>query len=371
MASWPLSRSQHQLPGFGVPGERGQVIERFVTSGDASKDDLLDGVPLGWSVSANRGYADRAIAGPLLLTRDEPAARPAAFQDALGRLPSSPRVRDAADATQRRLRERPACSGARSHRAVVRGEDRLSIEVVPRPSDVELLKLSFPDGSAQESQTALSPNAKVAKRELVVPVGALPSIPLADRARQGHQVVSDAKRVGDPRGPRRFRSARCRGRRSRISDRRARPVHVTDPVRGERVRETLIVPPATVTPVREAAMAVNGKAAPSYCACARIRDAVKERDALVPAGWLVDPAAIRSSWRRRETKTVPLRGDAGQGRVGHLGPAVEIDGRVERARARDRLPAYSGPVTAAAAVARARGSCADRRALSSSATCLV
>ena len=43
------SRSQHQSQGFGVAGERGPVIERFVTlAGPATAGDLLDGVPLGW-----------------------------------------------------------------------------------------------------------------------------------------------------------------------------------------------------------------------------------------------------------------------------------------------------------------------------------
>lgn len=44
------SRSQHKSQGFGVPAQRGSVIEYFKTiKGDAPKNDLMDGVNTGWN----------------------------------------------------------------------------------------------------------------------------------------------------------------------------------------------------------------------------------------------------------------------------------------------------------------------------------
>ncbi|MBC7890022.1 MAG: PIG-L family deacetylase [Ferruginibacter sp.] len=45
-----LSRSQHKSQGFGVPAQRGSVIEYFTTvKGDKPVDDLMDGVETGWA----------------------------------------------------------------------------------------------------------------------------------------------------------------------------------------------------------------------------------------------------------------------------------------------------------------------------------
>lgn len=44
-----ISRSQHKSQGFGVPSQRGNVIEYFKTiKGDAPVNDLMDGVQAGW-----------------------------------------------------------------------------------------------------------------------------------------------------------------------------------------------------------------------------------------------------------------------------------------------------------------------------------
>ncbi|MBG9375192.1 PIG-L family deacetylase [Panacibacter sp. DH6] len=44
------SRSQHKSQGFGVPRQRGQAFEYFLTTGgDAPKTDLLDGVNVSWN----------------------------------------------------------------------------------------------------------------------------------------------------------------------------------------------------------------------------------------------------------------------------------------------------------------------------------
>jgi len=65
----------------------------------------------------------------------------------------------------------------------------------------------------------------------------------------------------------------------------------TDPVRGERTRPFVIVPPATVTPVRDAVMA-PGRSAPLELRIRAGRDALAATVELeLPAGWTAKPAA--------------------------------------------------------------------------------
>ncbi len=55
------SRSQHKSQGFGVPGQRGSVIEYFKTiKGEAPVNDLMDAVNIGW---------DRLLFGGQLISR--------------------------------------------------------------------------------------------------------------------------------------------------------------------------------------------------------------------------------------------------------------------------------------------------------------
>jgi LmbE family N-acetylglucosaminyl deacetylase len=339
-----LSRSQHQSQGFGVPGERGKVVERFVTlAGSQPKDDLLDGVSLGWERYGDAGAAAARKIDEVRaqLTRDEPErALPALldFQEALASLPDSPRVRDARGAIQPVA---AAMTGlfvrALSPRAgVVPGETvELAVEVVlRRPSGVKLIGLAFPDGSTSAPDTSLTPNDKTTfKQSVTVPVASAVSFPywLREPGTAGHQVVGDAKQIGDPRGPAPLQVSATflsSAHRFRIDA----PVQYmwTDPVRGERVRETLIVPPATVTPAREAAMAVNGQPAPVVLRVRAGRDGVKGRVTLpAPAGWRVDPAAIPIELAKagdettvRFAVTPPAKAAAAL-----LAPSVEIDGK--------------------------------------------
>src|SRR5262245_49245231 len=155
-----LSRSQHQSQGFGVAGERGPVVARFLTiAGAPTKADLDDGVALDW----DRFGAEAAPVGSAtdearkLLTRDEPErALPELLsaQDALAALPDGPRVRDAKASL---AQVTAAVSGlfvrATSPRpGVVPGQPvEISVEVVlRRPVDMKLTSLAFPDGSTQE-----------------------------------------------------------------------------------------------------------------------------------------------------------------------------------------------------------------------------
>jgi hypothetical protein len=104
----------------------------------------------------------------------------------------------------------------------------------------------------------------------------------------------------------------------------------TDPVRGERLREVLVVPPATVTPARDAAMSVNGKPAPVVLRVRAGRDGVEGSVTLpVPAGWRVDPAAVPVELAKAGDETTarfavtPPSGAA----AASLRPAIDVDGK--------------------------------------------
>ena len=94
-----LSRSQHKSQGFGVSGERGHIIERFVPlGGTAPKSDLLDGIEGSWVRFGAAGTPlDKALGeASAALDRDHPErALPALARAAraLDGLPDDPRVR--------------------------------------------------------------------------------------------------------------------------------------------------------------------------------------------------------------------------------------------------------------------------------------
>ena len=302
-----VSRSQHQSQGFGVSGERGPVVEHFVTlAGSKATTDLLDGVPLGWDRFGEAGTPmDRAMTeARALLTRDEPErAMPAllAARAALDALPDVPRVRDARSGFERVI---PATAGlfvraTSPSAAIVPGQaTELSVEVVlRRPAEIKLLRVGFPDGASLDVDAALSPDdKKLFKRAFALSSAAAISVPywLAEPSSPGHQNVPDAKRIGDPRGPAPLvvtATFEASGRAFGVEV----PVQFMwiDPVRGERLREVQIAPPATVTPAREAVMSVGRKAAPVVVRVRAASDGVKGNVKLpVPAGWTVEPAAI-------------------------------------------------------------------------------
>jgi len=344
-----LSRSNHQSQGFGVPGERGSVIERFVTlAGPPAKTDILEGVPLGWDRFGKAGApVGRAIdEARSLLTRDEPELAVPALLSALTALDQladdrrvgDPRVGDARVAVQRAA---AAASGlfvraTSAQPSIVPGQTtELSVEVVlRRPAGVTLKRLGFPDGSVVDVNAALVVNEKkIVKHDNTVPASAVISAPywLAAPAAPGRQTVTDPKLIGDPRQPPPLAvnaTFEASGRAFRLDV----PVvyATTDPVRGERLRETLIVPPATVTPARDAAMSVNGKPAPVVLRVRAGRDGVKGSVTLpVPTGWRVDPATVPVELAKAGDETTarfavtPPSGAA----AASLRPAIDIDGK--------------------------------------------
>jgi LmbE family N-acetylglucosaminyl deacetylase len=300
------SRSQHQSQGFGVPGERGRVIERFVTlAGPPAERDLFDGVRLGWDrfgeAAAPLARAIDAARG--LLDRDRPErALPEllAAHRALDALPDEPRVREARASLERvaaaaaGLFVRATAPGP----VVVPGQTiEVAVEVIERrPAGLKLARLHFPDGSREELGLALGLNEKkLFKRAVKLAPDAPVSVPywLAVPGPAGRHEVRDPRRIGAPRGPAPLGvvvEVEAEGRTLRADA----PLQYvwTDPVRGERVREVVVGPPATVTPAREAALAPNGRPAVVALRVRTHRDGLRGSVVLpAPPGWVVEPAA--------------------------------------------------------------------------------
>ena len=101
------SRSQHQSQGFGVSGERGPVLERFVTlAGSPASKDPFEGIPVGWERYGEAGApVTRAIEkARTSLELDRPERILPALLEAhraLDGLPAEPRVVDARAAVER------------------------------------------------------------------------------------------------------------------------------------------------------------------------------------------------------------------------------------------------------------------------------
>src|SRR5262249_15241201 len=128
-----------------------------------------------------------------------------------------------------------------------------------------------------------------------IPADAAISTPywLAQPVLAGRQAVSDQRLVGAPKGP----PPLSVGIDLAIDDRH---IHLdtpvvyawTDPVQGGRTRLFLIVPPATVTPVRQAVMFPNDKAATVELRIRAGKDDLQGDVRLdLPPAWRADPAS--------------------------------------------------------------------------------
>ena len=299
-----LSRSQHKSQGFGVPGERGVLTERFVTvAGSRPAKDILDGVDPSWARIGKGGAAvDAALReAARTLERDRPErALPAlaAAARALDRLPDAPRVRDARAA----LADVIAAAAGLFVRATAAqpmtepgGTVDVKVEIaLRRPAAATLVRLTFPGVAAKQVATPLAVGAKQEITQAVPIAADAPlSTPywLATPSLAGRQ-VADQHLVGAPSGPPALAVAvelEVGGRPLRLT---VPVVYVwKDQVHGERVRRFLVAPPATVTPLRDAVMFPNGAATVAALRVRAARNDLAGEVALdLPAGWRSEPA---------------------------------------------------------------------------------
>jgi LmbE family N-acetylglucosaminyl deacetylase len=303
-----LSRSQHRSQGFGVPGQRGEILEYFVPLAGSKPpgDDILGGLDLTWNrfgpaAAPLIAALDRARA---TLERDAPERAIPALLDAhraLDALPAADvRVRDARAALEHLVASAAGLflrATAPTPTAAPGSEVKLELEVaLGRPAAVVLQRIEFPYAPPLEPGAALAAGERRTFPQAVrLPADAPVSVPywLAAPGTRGRQAVTDPRLIGEPLGPPPLAvTARFRLGERELSI--AVPVEhaAVDPVLGERLRPFVIVPPATVTPAREATMVVNGRPATVAVRVRAGRDALEAEVSLpLPAGWKAEPAA--------------------------------------------------------------------------------
>jgi hypothetical protein len=206
--------------------------------------------------------------------------------------------------------------------------------VLRRPASPLLRRLVFPGVSPVEVDAALGLDEK---REVTseVPIAGDASISapywLATPPLAGRQVVSDVRLIGEPEGPAPLAVAvelAAGGRAVRLE---TPVVYVwTDAVSGERTRRFSIVPPATVTPSRQAVLFPNGQAAMVDLRIRAGRDALRADVTLpLPAGWRAEPGKVPVSLARAGDETtvrIEVTPPAGAAPL-DVEPAIEADGR--------------------------------------------
>ncbi len=299
-----LSRSQHKSQGFGVAGERGSIVERFVhVAGAPAQSDILDGVDLGWSRfgEAAQPLVVALDAARAALERDRPeGAVPALLQAraALAVLPDEVRVRDG----RRKLDEVIAAAAGVFVRATAARPAAAPGDTIPvkvellsrRLAGLKVRRVEFPGGATRQVDGPLPLEQKVElEADVAISADAAVSAPywLAVDATDGHETVEDARLIGEPTGPPPL-SVRVELELDGATIALDTPVvhSWTDRVHGERLRTFRIVPPATVTPLRRAAMLTNGAAATVAVRVVAGRDAVRGDVALeLPDGWRSEP----------------------------------------------------------------------------------
>ncbi|HKU42942.1 MAG TPA: PIG-L family deacetylase [Polyangiales bacterium] len=303
------SRSQHKSQGFGAAGERGPLLERLVhVAGEPAQQDLLDGVQQGWGRFGAAGEAvERGLrAARKKLHRDHPETALPGLAEAYRALDSLPagdaRVRDARRETERLL---VAASGLYVRAAAARPACApgatlpFKLELVlRRPAALSLARLTLPDGQSLPLEAALAVHEKrEVAAELRCPSDAPVSAPywLAEPPLPGRHVLRDARAADDPEGPPPLAAAlelNLAGVALRVP---APFVHSwIDRVHGERERRVLVVPPASLTPAREAILFPNGKRSVLALRVRAGMDALDGRVHLsVPEGYRVEPAEQR------------------------------------------------------------------------------
>lgn len=338
------SRSQHKSQGFGVPGERGPIIERFVwVAGTKPNKDIFGGLDFTWDRFGDRAapLAKALKKAQGALERDHPEHAVPALMNAhraLDALPDVPRVRDMRAALDQVI----AAAAGVFVRATAARAGAVPGSVVPvrvevilrRPAAMSLRRVVFPNVTPIEVNAVLALNEK---KEVVsdvpIPADAAVSAPywLAEPPLRGRQDVSDQRLIGEPKGP----PALAVGVELALDDRVIRldaPVVYawTDPVQGERTRGFLIVPPATVTPQRQAVMFPNGKAAPVVLRIRAGQDDLRGDVSLhLPSDWRAEPTQMPVTLAHagdEATVRFQVTPPAHTGPV-EIHPAIDVGGR--------------------------------------------
>jgi len=307
------SRSQHKSQGFGAAARRGPEIEHFVwLAGRRPVRDPFDGLALDWR---RYGAAAAATAHALVdaqraLVRDHPErALPALLRarDELARLAAAPgraddpRLHDARIALDGVVL---AAAGVytratAAHPSAAPGTTvEVRVELVARTVPITVRQVALP-GAAPVAPAAPAATIGVGQQQVIplvatLPASAPPSVAywLREPPAPGHYTVDNSGLVGAPSQPAALTASVELAIAGHAIQLALPVVHAwTDPVQGERVRSFVVVPPATVTPVREAVM-VPGRTAPVELVVRAGRDALAARVELaLPPGFTATPAS--------------------------------------------------------------------------------
>ncbi|WP_224246626.1 PIG-L family deacetylase [Hyalangium gracile] len=346
------SRSQHKSQGFGVPAERGPLLEYFQPLAGASpKADLFEGLELSWRRwpgtekviqavdAASKGFDASAphLSIPALLR----------VHEALSALPENNPWKAI------KLRETEAlvagCAGlfleARAAETTgVPGQPvKLDLMALNRsPAAIRLVSVTLPGSAPTTVGTSLAEHTPFKlSQPVALPEQATISTPywLRQRATGGLYEVPDRALIGRPEGDPALAVTflyEVGGKRFTVT----RPVVYvwTDPVRGELYRAFEIAPAVTATLDREVIMFPNGapQTVSVVLAAGRAEATGKVRLEL-PAGWRSEPAevpfqlAARGDERTVRFTLTPAKGSSERSRLRVL---VESGGRSESWRVR-------------------------------------
>ncbi|HEX8440601.1 PIG-L family deacetylase [Archangium sp.] len=348
------SRSQHKSQGFGVPAERGTLLEYFTPlAGTRPKADLFEGLDFSWRRwsgtekvvqaigEASSGFDPRAphLSIPALLR----------VHEALSALPDDNPWKAI------KLRETEAlvvaCAGlflevrAAEPTAVPGTQVALNLMALNRsPAALRLVSVTLPGGESVAAGADLKGETPFKlSRPVTLPEDARISTPywLRKPVAGGLYTLDEQDRalVGRPEGEPALAVTfvyEVGGKRLSV----VRPVVYawTDPVRGELYRAFEVVPAVTATLEREVLMFPNGTAqsVPVVLAAGRADAAGKVRLEL-PPGWRAEPAevpfqlATRGDERTVRFQVTPAKGSGERGR---LRVVVDMGGRSESWRVR-------------------------------------
>lgn len=348
------SRSQHKSQGFGVPAERGPLLEYFSPlAGTRPKADVFEGLDFSWKRWSGTEAVARAVdeAQKGFDARAPHRSVPALVRvhEALTSLPEDNPWKAL------KLRETEAlisaCAGlflearAAEPSAVPGTQVELNLMALNRsPAALRLVSVTLPGGESVATGTELAGHApfKLA-RKVALPRDAAISTPywLRKPVTGGLYTLEGADRAltGRPEGEPALAVTfvyEAGGRRFSVT----RPVVFvwTDPVRGELYRAFEIVPAVTATLEQDVLMFPNGgaRSVPVVLAAGRA-DASGKARLEVPEGWRVEPAevpfqfAARGDERTVVFKVTPPKGATAKGA---LRAVVEVGGRSESWRVR-------------------------------------
>ncbi|MCP3100306.1 PIG-L family deacetylase [Myxococcus sp. K15C18031901] len=348
------SRSQHKSQGFGVPAERGPLLEYFTPlAGTRPTKDVFEGLDLTWR---------RWKGGDAVAVAVEEAVKGFDARAPHRSVPALLRVHAALSALPDehpwkalKLRETEtlvaACAGlflearAGEPSAVPGAPVELNLFALNRsPAAVKLVGVTLPGGETVSADTALAEHAPFKLgRKVTLPDDAAISTPywLHQPASGGLFVLQEKDRAltGLPEGP----PALSVGFTYEVGGRRftvTRPVVYvwTDPVRGELYRAFEVVPAVTATLERDRVMFPNGAPqAVDVVLAAGKADARGKARLELPEGWRSEPAEVafqlpaRGDERTVRFQVTPPRGATQKGR---LRVVVESGGRAESWRVR-------------------------------------